>query len=111
MTTVKRVKHIDVISQTKEAAEIAVLAVAEQGVSEAVLKVPVDKGKLKQSLNSGKTGKYTAVFGSPSEYAPYQEFGTYKMKAQPYLRPAADNLKKSGSRIFAKILKGVLNHG
>lgn len=140
MTTVKRVKHIDVVGRTKEAAEIAVLAVAEQGVALAVPLVPVNKqgggGKLKGSINAQKTGKYTATFGSWVDYAPYVEFDTKPhtitakgkgltngkswfgktvqhpgTTAQPFLRPAADNLKKSGSRIFAKILKGVLNHG
>lgn len=36
------------------------------------------------------TGKLDAVVGSAVEYAVYQEFGTRKMSAQPFLRPAVE---------------------
>lgn len=32
-------------------------------------------------------GGYTAVVGSPKDYAPHLEFGTYKMEARPFFRP------------------------
>jgi len=34
--------------------------------------------------------KNGAIVGTPVEYAIYQEFGTRKMNAQPFLRPAMD---------------------
>ena len=38
-----------------------------------------------------KPGMEGEVFvGTPVEYGPYVEFGTWKMDAQPYLRPALD---------------------
>ena len=39
---------------------------------------------------SESTGKLGAVVGSSVEYAVYQEFGTRKMNAQPFLRPAVE---------------------
>lgn len=52
---------------------------------------PVDTGRLRNSEHSTVTGNAQSAEGSVStnvEYAPYVEFGTSKMKAQPYLRPA-----------------------
>lgn len=39
-------------------------------------------------LSQEATGDHEAYVGSAVEYAVYQEFGTRKMAAQPYLRPA-----------------------
>lgn len=50
---------------------------------------PVDTGALRNSIQSsvgGLSGEVTAGV----EYAIYQEFGTYKMAAQPFMTPAAD---------------------
>jgi HK97 gp10 family phage protein len=52
---------------------------------------PVDLGRLKASINwrlgVDSRGLY-ATIGTNVEYAPYQEFGTRYMAAQPFLRPA-----------------------
>jgi HK97 gp10 family phage protein len=52
--------------------------------------VPVDTGFL---FNSAfiQVGADDVLFGFSAEYASYVEFGTYKMAAQPYLRPAIDD--------------------
>ncbi|MDQ3540413.1 MAG: hypothetical protein M3440_06965 [Chloroflexota bacterium] len=56
--------------------------------------VPVDTGALKGSLDARtqKLGNgWMVTFGSFGiHYAIYVELGTYKMRAQPYVRPAAD---------------------
>lgn len=51
---------------------------------------PVDTGRLRNSISHTVDGD-TAYIGSNVEYAPYQELGTSKMKAQPYLKPAVQN--------------------
>lgn len=48
---------------------------------------PVDTGNLRASLESKSSGMQATV-GTNVEYGIYQEFGTYKMAAQPYLRPS-----------------------
>jgi len=50
--------------------------------------VPVDTGRLRNSITHSVEGKDVFV-GSATEYAASVEYGTIKQKAQPYLRPAA----------------------
>ena len=51
--------------------------------------VPVDTGYLYSSIHA-KTEGATAEFFADAEYAQYVEYGTWKMGAQPYFRPALD---------------------
>lgn len=50
---------------------------------------PVDTGALRASIHGQKTGKYAGKVEDGVHYGIYQEFGTYKMAAQPFMRPAA----------------------
>ena len=53
---------------------------------------PVDTGRLRSSLTFKVDGNSKGVtIGTNVEYAPYQEFGTSKMTASPFLRPAIEN--------------------
>jgi HK97 gp10 family phage protein len=47
--------------------------------------------------------EYTQRILSKANYSIYQELGTYKMKAHPYLRPAIDFLKKEILRKIQEI--------
>ena len=49
---------------------------------------PVDTGRLRASVNTKKCGSLCRSIGTSVEYAPYVEFGTRRMQAQPFLRPA-----------------------
>lgn len=54
---------------------------------------PVDTGRLRSSISRelGRDGQgLVAVIGTNVHYAPHVEFGTVRMRAQPYLRPALD---------------------
>lgn len=51
---------------------------------------PVDTGFLRSTVFVTKNGDDVEV-GFEAPYASYVEFGTYKMAAQPFLRPALDN--------------------
>lgn len=51
---------------------------------------PVDTGFLRSTVFVQKTSDDVEI-GFSAEYASYVEFGTYKMAAQPFLRPAIDN--------------------
>lgn len=51
---------------------------------------PVDTGFLRSTVFVTKNGNEVEV-GFEAPYASYVEFGTYKMAAQPFLRPALDN--------------------
>lgn len=54
---------------------------------------PVDTGNLRASITS-TIGEDEATVGTNVEYAPYVEFGTWKMKAQPFLIPAAQSVSE-----------------
>jgi len=76
---------------------------AELVLSEAKQKVPVDTGKLRDSLilkksktkNPNIKSEYYVTKKSGAEHFAPVELGTSKMKAQPFLRPAIDE-NKSG---------------
>lgn len=59
---------------------------------------PVDTGRLRASiteaLGSDAEGLVERV-GTNVEYAPHQEFGTSKMAAHPFLRPALDSVRNA----------------
>ena len=94
--------------------ESAVEARIQRAMGEAALLIerrakeyaPVgETGNLRASIAHvvNRMGRDTvkAVIGSNVEYAPYQEFGTYKMAAQPFLRPALENSRDEIEDIFA----------
>lgn len=82
---------------------------------------PVDKGQLRGSImwkGTKKSGGLTDgskltvrpksgyIVGSATEHAVYQEFGTRKMSAQPFLRPAIDIITRgvTASKAMAKAM-------
>lgn len=54
---------------------------------------PVDTGYLKSTVFVREAGDDVEI-GFEAPYASYVEFGTYKMAAQPYLRPALDEAEE-----------------
>jgi HK97 gp10 family phage protein len=73
---------------------------------------PVDTGRLRSSITHGITDIKGDVIigqvGTNVEYAEHVEFGTSKMQAQPYLRPAVDKALNKAPAIFEAELKKVL---
>ena len=65
--------------------------------------VPVDTGYLR-SRNEYKIASNELYLQNDCFYAKFQEFGTYKMKAQPFMRPAVFNHKNEIGMIMAKEL-------
>lgn len=77
----------------REAIRIAVKNAALDVERTAKEFVAVDTGRLKSSLQTDLSAllaglTFSAIVGSPVKYAPFVEFGTRKMHAQPYLYPA-----------------------
>lgn len=52
---------------------------------------PVDTGNLRNSITHQQEDEKTEIIGTNVSYAPFVELGTVKMKARPFLRPAAEN--------------------
>lgn len=69
---------------------------------------PKDTGYLSRSIKRETYGKGTGVVGrvyTTTEYAPYQEFGTYKMEAHPFMFPALQRHRKDikdGAKTYIK---------
>ena len=49
---------------------------------------PVDTGELRNSISHATMDNKAVAIGTNTEYAIYQEMGTYKMPAHPYIKPA-----------------------
>ena len=105
----------DVISQLKRSADRAV----EQAMKElektafevereAKLNAPVDTGMLRASITSTGSGSEYEI-GTNIEYAPFVEFGTRYMAAQPFLFPAFEkgvrDLQKNIKKAVASALR------
>jgi len=87
------------ITNLKKDIEKFVGKVAKDMKSNAQKYCPVDTGKLQNSISIVKDDtdsngdEIVYKIGTDVEYAKFVEFGTKLQEAQPYLRPAAKNLK------------------
>lgn len=67
---------------------------------------PVDTGNLKRSIRLDiSDGGLTAESEATAEYAPYVEWGTRYMEAQPYMRPAFNEQKEQFRRDMDRLTK------
>jgi HK97 gp10 family phage protein len=80
-----------------------VLALAEQVAIEAGIRCPIDLGNMLSSIEYRKVDDQTAEVtvgggfwgGVDVDYPAFVEFGTRKMDAQPFVRPAVDYVVKT----------------
>lgn len=79
------------IDAKDEAVARALEAIGLQAEGYAKKLCPVDTGRLRNSISHAQAGSDTEVIGTNVEYAAYVEMGTRRQKAQPYLKPAAEN--------------------
>jgi HK97 gp10 family phage protein len=81
-------------------------------VNDAKRRAAVDTGNLRRSLHVGDqqaSGTDASVkVGTDVEYAPYVEFGTSRMAAQPYLRPALESQEGEVRAEVADALRGLI---
>ena len=70
------------------------------------LRVPVDTGRLRQSITH-RVEDSTATVGTGVEYAASVEYG-YGQRAQPYLRPALDQNREKIRRLISAAIGGAL---
>ena len=76
-------------------AQAAIAKAASDIEAQAKARAPVDTGLLKNSINEREEGDLRHIVESPVHYSIYQEFGTRKMAAQPYMVPAVEFVKPS----------------
>jgi hypothetical protein len=81
------------VERIRAGATAAVVQTSEHVLQQAQVLVPIDTGALyasgKITLEQMPEGP-TGFVNFDQDYGGFVEFGTYKMRAQPYLRPAMD---------------------
>jgi len=77
--------------------------------AEAKVRCPVRTGNLRNSIHTWVEGPRQVAVGTFVHYAPYVEFGTRRMAARPYLRPAADAVAQRMSDLVAARLVEILS--
>lgn len=104
---VKSNRFPEIVGQMREKASAAVRATAFSVEGIAKTKVAVDTGNLKNSIQvDTDTGNdLEAEVSTNVEYAVYQEYGTYKMAAHPYMTPAAEASFPAFVQAMADIFK------
>ena len=122
----KRTKYGNVKTAVANGKEISNLMIGAAIASQAKLLAPVDMGQLRNSLSASNTSRTEMLnnmagekaealdtqglkddevyVGSNSDHAIFQEYGTVKQPAQPYLRPAMEAVvqRKTPAEIFEK---------
>lgn len=101
----------DTIEEAQKAKNIALEIMGGVAETHAKRYSPVDTGNLQGSITHWQYNENTEIIGTDVEYAPYQEFGTYKMAAHPFLRPAIENHVKEYVQIAKQVFKGQRNQG
>lgn len=88
-----------------ERAEAAIAKAAADIEAQAKARAPVDTGLLRSSINQPPTGdSMRRVVESPVNYSVYQEYGTSKMPAQPYMTPAVELVRPSFEAAMRKLI-------
>jgi len=120
MSDIKFIQYGDIKSVADAIEKEVVVKQCAKIAAQAKQLAPVDTGNLKGSIGyktkeketaepalSPKPNKNIGYVGSAKEYAVYQEFGTRKMQAQPYLRPAVEAVNTNAEQALKKIADGV----
>ena len=122
----QRTKYGNVKTAVANGKEISNLMIGAAIASQAKLLAPVDYGQLRNSLSASNTSRTEMLnnmagekaealdtqglkgdevyAGSNSDHAIFQEYGTVRQPAQPYLRPAMEAVvqRKTPAEIFEK---------
>lgn len=114
--TARRIRNLDVLivkleklerDVSREEIEAALLLAAQPVVDAARANAPVRSGNLRDSIRSevvDDEGKPEVRVGTNLFYGRYQEFGTKRLAARPFLRPALDEKRAEAIEIFRREL-------
>ena len=92
---------------TRRASQV-VRKAALDTMADAKTLAPVDTGNLRGSITTDtRTGDLSAVVEATANYAAYVEFGTRRMRPQPYMRPAQDRNTDPFMDAIAQLADGV----
>lgn len=99
--------NMDEVRALAEAAYIRALEICGLlAEAYAIKKAPYDTGRLRGSITHGvSTDEMCAFIGTNVEYAPYVEYGTTKMKARPFFKPAVNDHAEEYRKIIEECLR------
>lgn len=103
---VKVTSHVnEVISAKNEAIARALEAIGIQAEGDVASLAPVDTGRLRDSITHETHAEEESVYvGTNVEYGKYQEYGTSRMRAHPFLKPGIMNNLETYKSIVKKFL-------
>lgn len=125
-------RDINIDEVIKKGIDDALIGLANIAVSQARYLVPVDTGRLKNSITWKKKGQQNKVsgnnendtisepteelqiaFGTNVEYAPFVEYGTDKMAARPFIAPAKVKVEREIEKgyVYKKIMQAIKRAG
>ena len=110
MTADELIKHFEGVKQSVIGRVPDIIQTAGVRVqADAKRDAPIEFGRLRNSITAqAEDDRFTAVVYTDVEYAPYQEFGTNRMGAQPYLMPAFDRHAPKVVQAIDKLIKDSL---
>ena len=103
---IKVIDHSDaVMSELNKKIALALAKVGFRAEDHVKALAPVDTGRLRASITHLVDDRSVTI-GTNVEYAKYQEMGTSRMKAQPFLEPGISNNMEEFKEIIRNELKG-----
>lgn len=100
--------NVETVKKTlSEKRRIALEAVGVFVEGEAMERAPVKTGNLKGSITHAVENDNAVLVGTPVDYAPHVELGTYKMEEQPFLRPAAESNLSIIVTLFEDVMRSI----
>jgi HK97 gp10 family phage protein len=108
MTLVARIDLTGLERLTKEMeprAEKVLDDTAFQVETEAKNSAPVLTGALRNSIHVEKPGRLYRTVGDSVDYGIYQELGTSRMAAQPFLVPAVEKVRAKFEKMWEALFK------
>ncbi len=83
------------------------MEIADKIIAEAKRICPIDTGQLRSSIQiyDENTAKATVQLAANTSYAAFVEWGTSRMKAQPYMRPAVQKFSPRWAGHYVKKIR------
>jgi len=68
-------------------------------------RAPVDTGALRSSLHTEKPDTFKRIIADGVNYGVFNEYGTHKMGARPFLTPAVEIVRKPFAKAWEALFK------